>query len=101
MNKFSLTMRKVTMKILPLIKTLIFYALLSLRRIILSISKLFSLLFLGCFGIMFLFNNLHMIPLTGKIMMLILGIIFTLIYWLYDYLILIFKPENIMLRLHK
>jgi hypothetical protein len=83
------------------IKAIVFQILLSLRRIILGVSKLLSLTFLGSFCIMIIFTDLHRIPLTAKLMALGLGVIFTFIYWFYDYLVFNFKPNYIDLVLYK
>lgn len=40
-------------------------------------------------------------PTAGKIMMLSLGVIATLINWFYDYLVLHFSPDNIEVRLYR
>ena len=82
-------------------RTLIFHILLSFRSLILGVSKLFSLIFLGCFCIVMYLSSEHQILIAAKIMSLTLGVIFTLIYWFYDYLVFYYQPDNIELRLYK
>jgi len=83
------------------INTFIFHILLSLRGVILNISKLFSLFFLCGFVIVIYLSSQQTIPIAAKIMTLTLGIIFTMIYWFYDDLVFLFTPENTDLRLYK
>lgn len=82
------------------IKIIIFRLLLALRGAALSISKLLGLLCITCFIIMISVSELQAMPLAGKIMALGFGIFFTLINWLYDYLIFYFEPENIEVTLY-
>ncbi len=84
-----------------MIKMLAFQMMLSFRGIILGVSRLFALMFLGSFSIAIYYSEPNQIPLNAKIMLLTLGAIFTLIYWFYDYLIFILKPSNIDLRFYK
>ena len=82
------------------VKIIIFRLLLALRGIILSISKILALLFITGFILMISISELQAAPLVGKVMALGLGIIFTLINWLYDYLVFYFEPENIEVTLY-
>lgn len=84
-----------------LIKTLLFHFLLSIRRPILGLSKLFAFMFLGCFAGIMLISELHQTPMTAKVMILSIGIIFTAINWFYDYLILSMQPDNMRISLFR
>ena len=86
---------------MTLIKIIIFRLLLALRGIVLSLSKLLALLFITGFVAMISVSGLQATPLVGKIMALGLGIFFTLINLLYDYLIFYFEPENIEVTLYR
>jgi len=84
-----------------IVKIVIFHLLLTLRGIVLLLSKILALLFLASGVLLCIVNEAQVIPLIPKIMMLTLGILFTLINWLYDYLIFYFEPENIEVRLFR
>ncbi len=84
-----------------IIKTLMFHILLSLRGLILVTSKFLSLALLGSFAATILLNDLAATPVTAKVMMLLGGIFFTVVYWFYDYLIFSLKPKMLQLALYK
>lgn len=84
-----------------LIKTFAFHLLLSFRGIILFISKLCALAFLGALILSTTLNEVSSIPDSTKIMMGVLGITFTSVYWFYDYLIIYFKPKMLDIMLLK
>lgn len=86
---------------MPLIKTIIFHLLLAIRGIILTISKLFAFIFLLCFILMIIVNDLQAAPIIAKIMALKFGIFFTLLNWFYDNLIFYFAPEDMELTLYR
>jgi len=83
------------------LKIIMFHILLSCRGIILGASKLFALMFLGTFCLVTCFSDLHGISMAAKIMILIFGMIFTMIFWFYDYLILYLKPKMLDIMLLK
>lgn len=76
-----------------LIKIIIFHILLSFRGLILFISRLCAFAFLGALILSTIFNEFSTIPDSVKIMMAVIGITFTSVYWFYDYLIFYFKPK--------
>jgi len=82
-------------------KILIFHLLLTFRRTILFLSKIFALLF--CFGssLFFIFKDMQVVQLVGKLFIITFAIIFTLIYWFYDELIFYFQPEDKNVILYK
>lgn len=82
-----------------IIKTLIFHMLLSLRGIILTISKLLSFALLSCLVMVECLSDFPAIPSLAKTMMVSFGILFTLIYWFYDYAIFYVKPRMIDIML--
>lgn len=86
---------------MPIIKLFLFHLFLSFRGIILVVSKLLSFACLGSFALVLCVNDLQAVPLSAKIVMLTFGIIFTSIYWFYDYLILYLKPKMLDIVLLK
>ncbi len=84
-----------------IIKTLTFHILLSFRGLIILTSKLLSLAFLGSFAATILLNDLAATPISIKVMMGLGGILFTAIYWFYDYLIFFCKPKMLGIMLYK
>lgn len=85
---------------MTLIKIIVFRLLLTMRGIILSISKLLALLFFTGAILLFFVNDFQTAPLPGKIITITFGIMFTLINSLYDYLIFYFTPENFEITLY-
>ena len=83
------------------IKRIIFHLLLAMRGIILGISKLFAFLFIIGFILMIIFVDFKTAPTMIKITILTLGILFTLINWLYDYVVFYFEHEDIEVKLYK
>ena len=83
------------------LRIIIFQILISLRGIILGISKLLAILFLTFFIILITFKDFQTAPFVAKAMALGLGIIFTLINWFYDYLVLYFSPKNMDVTLYR
>lgn len=86
---------------MAIIKTLLFHVLLSFRGLILGVSKLLSFAFLGSFLAVIFFNDLAAVPAASKAMMACAGILFTAIYWFYDYLIFYLKPKMLDMMLLK
>jgi len=86
---------------MTVIKTILFHLLMSLRGIILSISKLLAIAFFLAAILMIVIHTSHHMPLIAKITALTLGVFFTSINWFYDYLIFYFEPENIEVRLFR
>jgi hypothetical protein len=84
-----------------IIKTIIFHILLSLRGLVLTISKLLAFASFGAFAIIIFTNELSAIPLAAKIAIAAYSILFTSIYWFYDYLILYLQPEMLDIKLLK
>lgn len=78
---------------MTILKIILFHILLSFRGLILMISKLFALTFLGGLGLLIFLNEISAIPLSAKIMIAAVGILFISIYWFYDYLIFYCKPK--------
>ena len=82
-----------------IIKTIIFHLLLSTRGIIRLLSKLFAIMFIFMFISLFLISDFAGAPFAAKTISLVFSILFTTIYWFYDYLIFYFQPENIEISL--
>lgn len=80
------------------IRRIIFQILLSIRGIVLGISKWLALICLIYF-VALLFIELPKPFIILKIMVLTFGILFTLINWFYDDLIFYFKPEDMDIAL--
>lgn len=84
-----------------ILKTITFHLLLSFRGIVLAISRLMATLFLTASCLLFLLDEFRSLPLTTKIMVIVIGVIFTAINWFYDYLILACSPKQIDIILAK
>jgi len=84
-----------------IIKTLLFHILLSFRGLILAVSKFLSFVFLGGFLAATFITDLSAVPMTAKVSMASLGILFILLNWFYDYLIFYFKPRMLDIMLIK
>ncbi len=77
------------------LKTIIFHFLLSFRGLIRFISKLLSATFILTFLSMMFLKEFNDVGTIVKAITFLLAIIFTGIYWLYDYLIYYFQPKNL------
>jgi hypothetical protein len=86
---------------LSIIKLILFHILFSLRGIVLGISRLLAFSSLVVFMLTFYIYQLSAIPFVAKAMLLTVGIFFTLVFWLYDYLIFYLKPKMIDIMLTK
>lgn len=84
-----------------IMKLFAFHILLSIRGMILCISKLFALMSLLTWLCTLYIKEISGVPLTAKVMLATLGIIFTLVYWFFDDLIFHLKPEHIDLTLYR
>ena len=84
-----------------IIKIFAFHLLMTFRGLVLFVSKLFSILFIATFCALIFLQEFNSVSITPKIMTLGLGIIFTLVYWFYDYLIFYLKPQMLEIMLHK
>lgn len=86
--------------IMKFIKLIIFRLLLAVRGIILNVSGILALtFFLGSLGILFM-DEFKNVPVAGKVIAVLLVIFFTLVNWLYDYLVLCFVPEGTEITLY-
>lgn len=83
------------------IKLISFHILLSCRWLVLAISKILALAFLFGFVMTISIDKLSALPLSVKILMVTFGMIFTLIFWFYDYLIFYLKPKMLDIMLIK
>jgi hypothetical protein len=82
------------------IKIIMFRLLLTIRGIVLTASKLLALVFLmGAMGIIFM-DEFKNVSVAVKIIAVMLGIFFTLINWLYDYLVFYFAPNDTEVTLY-
>lgn len=85
-----------------IIKTIIFHLLLSLRQVVLTISRLMALLFfIGVLLVFFVSDFRAVTPVPGKILILTCTVIFTIINWFYDDLIFYFQPDNKNITLYR
>jgi len=75
------------------IKIILFHILLSSRGIILGTSKLLALVFLSTAASIVFVNDISEIRTSTSIAIGAFGILFTSIYWFYDYLIFYLKPK--------
>ena len=83
------------------LKLITFHILLSCRWFVLAVSKFFALAFISVFVMSLSIDKLSTLPLSVKILMAIFGMIFTAIFWFYDYLIFYLKPKTLELMLFK
>ncbi|MBX3708220.1 MAG: hypothetical protein KF702_00495 [Gammaproteobacteria bacterium] len=83
------------------IKIILFHILLSSRWLVLVASKFLALAFLSGFALSISIETLSTVSLPVKILMAISGVIFTSIFWFYDYLILHLKPKMLDIILIK
>jgi len=77
-----------------LLKTILFHLLLTFRGIIVGVSRLLAL---GCIGVIittFYVERFSALPFRVKFEIVVLGIVFTIIYWFYDYLIFYLRPSH-------
>jgi len=81
-----------------IIKTLLFHLLLTFRRPILFLSGALALVFLTSFALITHIPELPQTPMPAKAMMVMLGILFTTVYWFYGYLIFYLKPKFLDIR---
>ena len=86
---------------MALIKIIIFRLLLSVRGIVLGISKFLAIGFIVFTIALFTISDFQQAPLAAKIMSLGLSVIFTIINWFYDDLIFYFQPENSEISLYR
>ena len=88
-------------KIISIIKLISFHVLLSFRWLVLAISKFCAMAFFAALVMTLTIDNLSDITLSVKILMALFGMIFTSIFWFYDYLIFHLKPKMIDIMLVK
>ncbi|OGT63383.1 MAG: hypothetical protein A3E85_02415 [Gammaproteobacteria bacterium RIFCSPHIGHO2_12_FULL_45_12] len=86
---------------MSIIRLLLFHILISVRGIILGISRLFAFMLLGTWLCTLYIKEISEVPLAVKVIMFAFGIIFTFIYWFYDDLIFYFQPENKDITLYR
>jgi hypothetical protein len=89
------------MQVKKIAKIVIFHLLLTLRGVVLLLSKILALLFLASGILLCIITEAQAIPWLLKIIILSLGILFTLINWFYDDLIFYFQPENREIQLYR
>jgi hypothetical protein len=77
------------------------HILLSFRGLALLISKLMAFASISTFIMTTYLNDSSRIPFSAKIMMVLFGILFTCIYWFYDYLVFYLKPKILDITLFK
>lgn len=82
-----------------LVKTIIFHLLLTFRGIIRFSSRLLALISFIGFALILWTMDYHDASMAVRITILMFGVIFMLINWLYDYLIFYFKPEDFEIML--
>lgn len=81
-------------------KIIILRFLLAMRATILGLSKFFSLLFFIGTILIFFDDSFQTTPFAGKIIIVILAMLFSLTNWLYDDLIFYFTPEDFHVTLY-
>ena len=86
---------------MSIIRLFLFHILLSIRGIILGISKLLALMLLVTWFATLYVKEMSGVPFAAKLMLVIFGIAFTFVNWFYDDLIFYLKPKNHDLILYK